>query len=101
MLYTSTRGGAPAVSSARAIVDGLAPDGGLYTMEPASIPKLDLSAMLGLDYAPLAAKVLSALLPDFPEAEAKALVEAAYRGKFPDAWITPLRSAGDGSARPT
>ena len=95
MLYTSTRGGAPAVSSARAIVDGLAPDGGLYTMEPASIPKLDLSAMMELDYASIAAKVLSALLPDFSEAEAKDLVEAAYRGKFPAAWITPLRDAGD------
>ena len=95
MLYTSTRGGAPAVSSARAIVDGLAPDGGLYTMEPASIPKLDLSAMADLDYASIAAKVLSALLPDFSEAEAKDLVEAAYRGKFPAAWITPLRDAGD------
>ena len=95
MLYTSTRGGVPAVSSARAIVDGLAPDGGLYTMEPASIPKLDFRAMLSLDYASLASRVISALLPDFPEAEAKALVEAAYRGKFPDAWITPLHPAGD------
>jgi len=95
MLYTSTRGGAPAVSSAKAIVDGLAPDGGLYTMNPAELPKLDWRSMMDLDYASLAAKVLSALLPDFSEAEAKTLVEAAYRGKFPDAWITPLRAAGD------
>ena len=36
MLFTSTRGGAPAVSSAQAIVDGLAPDGGLYTPSPSS-----------------------------------------------------------------
>ena len=32
MLYFSTRGGSPAVSSAQAVVDGLAPDGGLYIM---------------------------------------------------------------------
>ena len=95
MLYTSTRGGAPAVSSAKAIVDGLAPDGGLYTMNPAELPKLDWRSMTALDYASLAAKVLSALLPDFSEAEAKGLVEAAYRGKFPAAWITPLHAAGD------
>ena len=95
MLYTSTRGGAPAVSSARAIVDGLAPDGGLYTMSPGEIPKLDWRALQDLDYPSLAAKVLSALLPDFSEAEAKALVEAAYRGKFSDPRIAPLHDAGD------
>ena len=96
MLYVSTRGASPAVSSSRAIVDGLAPDGGLYTMNPNEIPKLDWCALLDLDYTSLAAKVLSALLPDFPEDEAKSLVEAAYRGKFSSApHITPLIAAGD------
>ena len=95
MLYQSTRGGAPAVSSARAVVDGLAPDGGLYVMAPDAIPKLDWRAMLALDYNSIAAKVLSALLPDFNEAEAKELVSAAYAGKFSDPRIAPLRAAGD------
>ncbi len=96
MLYVSTRGASPAVSSARAIVDGLAPDGGLYTMNPNEIPKLDWRALLDLDYASLASKILSALLPDFKEDEAKSLVEAAYRGKFSSApHITPLKAAGD------
>jgi len=95
MLYHSTRGGAPAVSSARAIVDGLAPDGGLYVMSPEEIPALDWAGLMTLDYSSLAAKVISALLPDFDEAEAKGLVEAAYRGKFSAPRITPLRSAGD------
>ena len=94
MLFTSTRGGAPAVSSARAIVEGLAPDGGLYTMAPDAIPQLDWRALLDLDYPSLAARVISALLPDFSEAETKALVEAAYTGKFPASWITPLHDAG-------
>ena len=66
MLYTSTRGASPKVSSARAIVDGLAPDGGLYTMAPNEIPRLDWRELQNLDYPSLAAKVLSALLPDFP-----------------------------------
>ena len=95
MLYHSTRGGSPAVSSARAIVDGLAPDGGLYVMSPDEIPALDWAGLMALDYASLAAKVVSALLPDFSEEEAKALVEAAYTGKFSAPRITPLRSAGD------
>ena len=95
MLYQSTRGGAPAVSSARAVVDGLAPDGGLYVMAPDAIPQLDWRAMLALDYNSIAAKVLSALLPDFNESEAKELVSAAYAGKFSDPRIAPLRAAGD------
>ena len=95
MLYQSTRGGAPAVSSARAVVDGLAPDGGLYVMAPDAIPQVDWRAMLALDYNSIAAKVLSALLPDFNEAEAKELVAAAYAGKFSDPRIRALRPAGD------
>ena len=95
MLYISTRGASPAVSSARAIVDGLAPDGGLYVMAPGEIPQLDWRNFLALDYPTLASKVLSALLPDFDEAEAKALVTAAYTGKFSDQRIAPLRASGD------
>ena len=94
MLYASTRGGSPAVSSAQAIVEGLAPDGGLYTMNPADLPKLDLSALLDLAYPALAAKVLAALLPDFSEPEAKALVEKAYQDKFSTPLITPLTDTG-------
>ena len=95
MLYQSTRGGASAVSSARAIVDGLAPDGGLYVMAPNEIPRIDWRGFLALDYNSLAAKILSALLPDFDEAEASVLVTAAYKGKFSDARIAPLHAAGD------
>ena len=94
MLYQSTRGGAPAVSSARAIVDGLAPDGGLYVMAPGEIPQVDWRSFLALDYSSLAAKILSALLPDFDEAEAKELVTAAYTGKFSNPRIAPLHAAG-------
>ena len=95
MYYQSTRGGASAVSSARAIVDGLAPDGGLYVMAPEEIPQVDWRGFLAMDYPSLAAKILSALLPDFDEAEAKELVTAAYTGKFSDARIAPLHAAGD------
>ena len=95
MQYISTRGGAPAVSSAQAVVDGLAPDGGLYVMAPSELPKLDWRALMELDYPALAARVLSALLPDFSESEAEAMVRRAYAGKFSDPAIAPLRAAGD------
>ena len=94
MLYSSTRGGSPAVSSAQAVVDGLAPDGGLYVMAPGELPKLDWRALRDLEYPALAARILSALLPDFPVEEADAMVRRAYAGKFSDPRIAPLVDAG-------
>ncbi|MCR5577211.1 MAG: threonine synthase [Oscillospiraceae bacterium] len=94
MLYSSTRGGAPAVSSAQAIVDGLAPDGGLYVMAPDALPKLDWRDLKDLEYPALAARILSALLPDFSVEEAEALVRRGYSGKFSDPRIAPLVDAG-------
>ena len=42
-LYTSTRGGAAAVTWEEAIVSGYAPDGGLYV--PAEVPQVGLAAV--------------------------------------------------------
>ena len=94
MKYFSTRGGSPAVSSARAVVDGLAPDGGLYTMAPDSIPQLDIKALQALDYYSLAARIVSALLPDFSEPEALDLVRKAYTGKFSSPLLAPVFDTG-------
>ena len=48
MKYISTRGASPAVSSAQAIVNGLAPDGGLYTMPSFDEVKFDYTTVLNL-----------------------------------------------------
>jgi len=94
MKYYSTRGG-EAVSSAKAVVEGLAPDGGLYTMAPDAIPQLDINALCGLDYYSLAAKIVSALLPDFSEAEALELCRKAYEGKFSSPLLAPLADTAE------
>ena len=95
MQYFSTRGTSPAVSSAQAVVDGLAPDGGLYIMAPSEIPQLDLAALRDLDYPALSAAVLSALMPDFSGDEALTLTRRAYLEKFSTPLVAPLRAAGD------
>ncbi len=92
MLYNSTRSISSPVSSARAILDGLAPDGGLYTMAPHSIPKLDWGRFMDLDYNSLAAQIISSLLSDFSETKAKQLTDNAYLGKFSSPRIAPLRN---------
>lgn len=66
MNYISTRGKAPAVSSAEALVNGIAPDGGLYLPEVfPSAPAQE--TWLSLDFGGIMAKVLSLFFPDLPE----------------------------------
>ena len=95
MKYISTRGGSEAVSAAKAIVEGLAPDGGLYTMDLGAIPHVDINELIELDYYALAAKIVSKLLPDFSESEALSLVRKAYEGKFSSPLLCPVAEAGD------
>ena len=94
MNYISTRGG-EAVSSAKAVVEGLAPDGGLYTMAPSAIPQMDINELYALDYYALCARIVSALLPDFSEAEALELAHKAYEGKFSSPRLAPVAEAGE------
>lgn len=90
MLYHSTRSKKPTVDSAQAVLDGLAPDGGLYM--PAYLPDFDTETCLRGDFLSMAEAILSALLPDIPDMEA--LVHQAYVGKFQTEDLTPSISVG-------
>ena len=71
MNYHSTRCSSQSVNSARAVLNGLAPDGGLYM--PEHIPHLDWQKTLEGDSLSMATDILSALLPDIPHAHSKML----------------------------
>lgn len=58
MKYTSTRNSEAEVSAARAVIDGISDDGGLYV--PVEIPKLDYRSLADLDYVGRADAVLRA-----------------------------------------
>ena len=92
MLYHSTRDIRLTAPSTRAVLEGIAPDGGLYICDPAGLD-FDWQGALRLDTLSMAAKILSALLPDFPDMED--LVRKSYTGKFPTADLTPLVPVGD------
>ena len=92
MLYHSTRDIRLTAPSTRAVLEGIAPDGGLYICDPASLD-FDWQGALRLDTLSMAAKILSALLPDFPNMED--IVRKSYAGKFPTADLTPLVPVGD------
>ncbi len=91
MIYHSTRDKNLKMDSAQAVLEGLAPDGGL--MVPESLPKFDWQACLQGDTLSMAKKILSALLPDVENMDT--LVENAYRGKFSKGDLTPTVQVGD------
>lgn len=91
MNYHSTRANAQIANSAQAVLQGLAPDGGLYV--PEAIPALDVPAVLEMTTAEMAETILSALLPEIPDM--KSLVQKAYTGKFQTEDLTPTATVGD------
>ena len=91
MNYHSTRSCDELVSSAQAVLQGLAPDGGLYM--PEYIPHLDWQKCLEGDALSMSTQILSALLPDIPNMGQ--LVENAYLGQFETADLTPTVAVGD------
>lgn len=91
MDYISTRGMSPAVDSAQAVLNGLAPDGGLYV--PKSIPAFDWQGCLQKSSQGMSEMILSALLPDIPDMGE--LVKKAYTGKFETEGLTPSVAVGN------
>ena len=90
MQYQSTRGQAPQVDSAQAVLNGLAPDGGLYL--PKELPSFSWQDCVGAPVLSMAEMILTAFLPDIPEMGA--LAEKAYTGKFDTEELTPTVGVG-------
>jgi threonine synthase len=91
--YVSTRGGAPARSFTEILLEGLAPDGGLYV--PESFPRMDLAKLRGLAYTDLAFEILSRFMDDVEGL--KGLVGQTYTARvFGSADVTPLKTLEPG-----
>ena len=79
MKYISTRGDRTERDFSEILLEGLAPDGGLYL--PVRYPQVDgdtLQRWRGLSYADLAFEILSLYIDDIPAADLKRLVSAIY-----------------------
>jgi threonine synthase len=86
--YVSTRGAAPAKRFSEILLEGLAPDGGLYL--PESIPAVELAELRGRSYPELAHRLLALFMDDVPDLER--IVRASYSAQlFGGDDITPLR----------
>ena len=91
MNYQSTRNDALRATSTQAVLQGLAPDGGLYICR--ELDGFDWRGVLPLDTLGMAERILSFLLPEFENMGA--LVRRAYAGKFETEDLTPLVAVGD------
>ncbi len=102
MKYLSTRGHADRKRFCEILLEGLAPDGGLYL--PESYPQIDDAALTKLrkvyheqGYAELAFEVLSLYIDDIPAADLRALCAKTYTAEvFGTGEIVPLRHLEDG-----
>ena len=102
MLYISTRGHADRKHFCDILLEGLAPDGGLYL--PEHYPQVDDALLTRLrtayheqGYAELAFQILSLYIDDIPAADLKALCAKTYTAEvFGTGEIVPLRHLEDG-----
>ncbi len=95
LMYSSTRDAGIKVTASRAILKGLAADGGLFV--PDQIPPLDVSLkeLADMSYQEVAYAVMKLYLTDFTETELKDCIQAAYDVKFDTGQIAPLVKADD------
>ena len=98
MKYISTRGDQTERSFCEILLEGLAPDGGLYL--PTHYPQISaatLESWRGLKYHELAFEILSLFIDDIPVADLRALLAKTYTpAVFGTEAITPLKALEPG-----
>ena len=98
MKYLSTRGDPARRGFSDILLEGLAPDGGLYL--PETYPRIDpptLARWRDLGYAELAFELLSLYIDDIAPNDLRALVERTYsKAVFGSPEITPLSALEPG-----
>jgi threonine synthase len=98
MLYLSTRGDPDRKHFCEILLEGLAPDGGLYL--PERYPQVDAATLAkwrGLPYHELAFEILSLYIDDIPAPDLRAICRKTYTEQvFGTKEIVPLRKLDDG-----
>jgi threonine synthase len=96
--YLSTRGDATPRSFSEILLEGLAPDGGLYL--PQAYPQVDAATLArwrALSYPELAFQILSLYIDDIPPEDLRSIAARTYTAQaFGDARITPLKALDEG-----
>lgn len=94
--YISTRNGKEKILSSTAILNGQAPDGGLYIPDDLAAIKLaDYHEVTKHDFRGMAKVVWHKFFPDYGEEIIAELVEKSYLNKFSSEAITPVAHPTD------
>ncbi len=95
MQYISSRGGISPIGFSKAVMSGLAEDGGLLL--PRAIPRIDketFDSWQGLTYQKLAFQIMSRFIDDIPVSDLKGLINKSYES-FDHHDVAPLIHRGD------
>lgn len=95
LMYRSTRNSSIKITSSQAILQGLAPDGGLYVPEAIPQLKTSIEELARMNYRELAYEVLRLFLTDYTEEELQDCINKAYDNKFDTPDIAPMKKEGD------
>lgn len=93
--YHSTRSSDHTVLAKQAILQGIAPDGGLYIQDSIGEKSLDLAKVCAQGFKATAFDVLSALLDDYSAEELTRCIEGAYGSQWDTQAITPVSAIGE------
>ena len=95
MKFRSTRGYEREMTGAEAVIQGIAPDRGLFV--PTEIPEMpfDIAEMQGKSYQEVAKAIIGLFFDDYTEEEMHRCIDGAYDGKFEAEEIVPVVKAGD------
>ena len=94
MQYQSTRDSRHTASAAQAILQGIAPDGGLYMLSDPGALSFPMAELVHMSAMEISERVLGLLLPGFTREELHAIVTAAYTHKFETEDLVPLVPVG-------
>lgn len=93
--YHSTRSSDHTVLAKQAILQGIAPDGGLYIQDSIGEKPLDLAKVCSQGFKATAFDVLSALLDNYSAEELTRCIEGAYSSQWDTQTITPVSAIGE------
>lgn len=93
--YHSTRSSNHNVLAKQAILQGIAPDGGLYIQDSIGEKPLDLAKVCAQGFKATAYDVLSSLLDDYSAEELNSCIKGAYGSQWDTEAITPVSAVGD------
>jgi len=94
-MYTSTRSKMD-ISASKAIIEGIASDGGLYVLNSIKgLKQLNFEDLLNKSYKEMAFIILNEFLDDFNEKNLKAIIDEAYDNTFAYEDVVNLKKCND------